>query len=466
MAILELSCRDERGVESRKRLVAELMGRSSNIILVDEDGIIIDCLRRADFGEEAYRRLLPGMLYKLPPKPEKPNALELTSAERRTRLADTDREKPADKRLMEAFSGLSPLIARELAHRAERGDLAMVTDAWAESVQAGELYPYLLCEDGQARDFTYMRVTQYGERMSCELRGSFNELLEEFYAERERAERMRRVSHKLTKTVRTIRDRQSRKLVQQRAELDKTADREKYKRRGDLITANLWKAGKGARVIECEDYYTEGCPTVEIALDPRKTPQQNAAAAYKEYKKAAAAEQHLTKLIAEGEAMLDYLESTLDSLSRVESEREATEIRRELISSGVLRQPRNGGKERKIKPLGPIKAISSTGSEILIGRSNVQNDELTFRTARRTDIWLHVQKLHGSHVIIRAEGEMPDEQTIKEAAQLAVKYSQAGDGGKAAVDYTMVRNVKKPSGALPGKVVYTDYQTIVVEAAQ
>ena len=466
MAILELSCRDELGVESRKRLVAELMGRSSNIILVDEDGIIIDCLRRADFGEEAYRRLLPGMLYKLPPKPEKPNALELTSAERRARLADTDREKPADKRLMEAFSGLSPLIARELAHRAERGDLAMVTDAWAESVQAGELYPYLLCEDGQARDFTYMRVTQYGERMSCELRGSFNELLEEFYAERERAERMRRVSHELTKTVRTIRDRQSRKLVQQRAELDKTADREKYKRRGDLITANLWKAGKGARVIECEDYYTEGCPTVEIALDPRKTPQQNAAAAYKEYKKAAAAEQHLTKLIAEGEAMLDYLESTLDSLSRVESERETTEIRRELISSGVLRQPRSSGKERKIKPLGPIKAISSTGSEILIGRSNVQNDELTFRTARRTDIWLHVQKLHGSHVIIRAEGEMPDEQTIKEAAQLAVKYSQAGDGGKAAVDYTMVRNVKKPSGALPGKVVYTDYQTIVVEAAQ
>ena len=466
MAILELSCRDELGVESRKRLVAELMGRSSNIILVDEDGIIIDCLRRADFGEEAYRRLLPGMLYKLPPKPEKPNALELTSAERRARLADTDREKPADKRLMEAFSGLSPLIARELAHRAERGDLAMVTDAWAESVQAGELYPYLLCEDGQARDFTYMRVTQYGERMSCEPRGSFNELLEEFYAERERAERMRRVSHELTKTVRTIRDRQSRKLVQQRAELDKTADREKYKRRGDLITANLWKAGKGALVIECEDYYTEGCPTVEIALDPRKTPHQNAAAAYKEYKKAAAAEQHLTKLIAEGEAMLDYLESTLDSLSRVESERETTEIRRELISSGVLRQPRNGGKERKIKPLGPIKAISSTGSEILIGRSNVQNDELTFRTARRTDIWLHVQKLHGSHVIIRAEGEMPDEQTIKEAAQLAVKYSQAGDGGKAAVDYTMVRNVKKPSGALPGKVVYTDYQTIVVEAAQ
>ena len=466
MAILELSCRDELGVESRKRLVAELMGRSSNIILVDEDGIIIDCLRRADFGEEAYRRLLPGMLYKLPPKPEKPNALELTSAERRARLADTDREKPADKRLMEAFSGLSPLIARELAHRAERGDLAMVTDAWAESVQAGELYPYLLCEDGQARDFTYMRVTQYGERMSCEPRGSFNELLEEFYAERERAERMRRVSHELTKTVRTIRDRQSRKLVQQRAELDKTADREKYKRRGDLITANLWKAAKGARVIECEDYYTEGCPTVEIALDPRKTPQQNAAAAYKEYKKAAAAEQHLTKLIAEGEAMLDYLESTLDSLSRVESERETTEIRRELISSGVLRQPRSSGKERKIKQLGPIKAISSTGSEILIGRSNVQNDELTFRTARRTDIWLHVQKLHGSHVIIRAEGEMPDEQTIKEAAQLAVKYSQAGDGGKAAVDYTMVRNVKKPSGALPGKVVYTDYQTIVVEAAQ
>ena len=463
MAIFELSCRDELGVESKKRLAVELMGRSSNIVLVDGEGVIIDCLRRADFGEDAYRRLLPGMLYRLPPKPERPNLLELTPQERRARLADTDRDKPAEKRLMDAFSGLSPLIARELAHRSEQGELAMAVDAYAESVQAHEFTPYLLTENGAARDFSFMRITQYGEAMRCEPRGGFSALLDEFYAERERAERMRRVSHELTKTVRTLRDRQARKLAQQRQELEKTADREELRRRGDLITANLWRAEKGARTLLCEDYYTEGCPTVELALDPRKTPQQNAAAAYRDYRKAAAAEQHLTKLIAEGEAVLDYLESTLDNLSRVESEKEAAEIRRELIAAGVLRQPKQGGKERKIKPLGPIRHVSATGYEILIGRSNTQNDELTFKTARRTDIWLHVQKLHGSHVIIRAEDTRPDEGTILEAAALAAKYSQAAGSGKVAVDFTMVKNVKKPSGALPGKVIYTNYETVTVE---
>ncbi len=463
MAIFELSCRDELGVESKKRLAVELMGRSSNIVLVDGEGVIIDCLRRADFGEDAYRRLLPGMLYRLPPKPERPNLLELTPDERRARLADTDRDKPAEKRLMDAFSGLSPLIARELAHRSEQGELAMAVDAYAESVQAHEFTPYLLTENSAARDFSFMRITQYGEAMRCEPRGGFSALLDEFYAERERAERMRRVSHELTKTVRTLRDRQARKLAQQRQELEKTADREELRRRGDLITANLWRAEKGARTLLCEDYYTEGCPTVELALDPRKTPQQNAAAAYRDYRKAAAAEQHLTKLIAEGEAVLDYLESTLDNLSRVESEKEAAEIRRELIAAGVLRQPKQGGKERKIKPLGPIRHVSATGYEILIGRSNTQNDELTFKTARRTDIWLHVQKLHGSHVIIRAEDTRPDEGTILEAAALAAKYSQAAGSGKVAVDFTMVKNVKKPSGALPGKVIYTNYETVTVE---
>ena len=463
MAIFELSCRDELGVESKKRLAVELMGRSSNIVLVDGEGVIIDCLRRADFGEDAYRRLLPGMLYRLPPKPAKPNLLELTPQERRARLADTDRDKPAEKRLMDAFSGLSPLIARELAHRSEQGELAMAVDAYAESVQAHEFTPYLLTENSAARDFSFMRITQYGEAMRCEPRGGFSALLDEFYSERERAERMRRVSHELTKTVRTLRDRQARKLAQQRQELEKTADREELRRRGDLITANLWRAEKGARTLLCEDYYTEGCPTVELALDPRKTPQQNAAAAYRDYRKAAAAEQHLTKLIAEGEAVLDYLESTLDNLSRVESEKEAAEIRRELIAAGVLRQPKQGGKERKIKPLGPIRHVSATGYEILIGRSNTQNDELTFKTARRTDIWLHVQKLHGSHVIIRAEDTRPDEGTILEAAALAAKYSQAAGSGKVAVDFTMVKNVKKPSGALPGKVIYTNYETVTVE---
>lgn len=463
IAILELTARDELGVETRKQLVAELMGRSSNLILVDSDGVIIDCLRRADFGEDAYRRLLPGMLYRLPPKPSKPNLLELSAEARRAAIEAAAPDKPGDKRLMDAFSGLSPLIARELACRAERGgDLAAAVEAYAESVKAREFTPVMVVEGGEPRDFSFMCITQYGAAATCEPRGSFSDLLEEFYAGRERAERMRRVSHDTVKTVRTLRDRQARKLAQQRSELERTADREQLRKRGDLITANLWRAERGARTLVCEDYYAEGCPEVEIALDPMKTPQQNAAAAYKEYKKAVAAERHLTKLIADGEAMLDYLESVLDVLVRASSEREVAEIRRELTASGVIRAPK-GGKERKIKPLGPMRFVSSGGYEILVGRSNAQNDELTLKTARRSDIWLHVQKAHGSHVIIRAEDGLPDARTMEEAASLAAYFSEARDSGKTPVDWTRARNVKKPSGALPGKVIYTNYETIMAE---
>ena len=215
--------------------------------------------------------------------------------------------------------------------------------------------------------------------------------------------------------------------------------------------------------MTAQDYYAEGCPDVTIELDPRKSPQENAAALYKSYRKAKTAEQHLTGLIAEASRNLDYLNSVLDELARAESERDLADIRAELRATGYLRQPRNAKKE-KTAQRAPLAFVSSTGYEILVGRSNTQNDELTHRTARRTDIWLHVQKVHGSHVIIRAHDTTPDDQTIAEAASLAVYYSQARGGGKTPVDYTMARFVRKPSGALPGMVLYTDYQTCMAES--
>lgn len=274
---------------------------------------------------------------------------------------------------------------------------------------------------------------------------------------------MRRASHDTLKAVRTLRDRTARKLASQREELKKSADREALRRRGDLIAANLWRAQKGMRELECEDYYTEGCPVVKLRLDPLKTPQQNAAQAYKEYRKAETAERYLTELIANGEKQLDYLESVLDALSRVESERDVQEIRDELMSTGLLKASK-GGKQRRTRPAGPMRFVSDTGYEILVGRNNAQNDELTTRLARRTDIWLHTQHVHGSHVIIRCMDTEPDGQTLAEAASLAVYYSEGREAGKIPVDYTQVRRVKKPSGSLPGKVVYTDYRTIVAEA--
>lgn len=463
VAVIALEARDEMGVASEKQLIVELMGRSSNVILVDADGRITDCLRRADFGEDAFRRLLPGMIYRLPPKQNKPNFF-LTDAAVRLELAGkVPAEIAADKWLMDTFSGLSPLLAREIAHRAAgRGSLPAAMEAFAESVTAREFTPILLMEDGKPRDFSFMRINQYGGRTVCEEYPDFSSLLDAFYARRDKAERMRRISSETAKAVRTLRDRQARKLVQQRQEILATADREIFRKNGDLVTANLWRMKKGDRVLEAEDYYSEGSPTIAIRLDPLKTPQQNAAAMYKDYKKAATAEKHLTVLIAVGEKQLNYLESVLDELSRAESERDVAEIRRELADAGLLKQKKNA-KPQKLRPRGPLRFLSTSGCEILVGRGNVQNDELTFRTARRTDLWFHTQHVHGAHVIVRSGGEMPDDKTVMEAASLAAYYSQARESGKTPVDYTMVRFVKKPTGAMPGMVIYTDYRTIMAE---
>lgn len=467
MAVLNLTCRDELGVECRRSLVVEMMGRAANVVLCDEDGRIIDCLRRVDFGEESYRRLLPGMIYKYPQRPAKPCFFAVSGEERARLLAGAPRDAEPSGWLLDTFSALSPLIAREISARAGGAfdRLGDAMDAVAESAAAMELTPVLLKVDGKAKDFSFMRITQYGASAENTVYGSFSELLDAFYAQRDRAERMRRASHDTVKAVRTLRDRTARKLASQREELKKSAGREELRRRGDLITANLWRAQKGARTLECEDYYTEGCPVVTIKLDPLKTPQQNAAQAYKEYRKAETAERHLTALIDTGEKQLDYLESVLDALLRVESERDVQEIRAELMSSGVLKPPKGSVKQRKIKSAGPLRFVSSTGYEILVGRNNTQNDELTTKTARRTDIWMHTQRVHGSHVIIRCMDTQPDEQTVAEAASLAAYYSEGRGAGKIPVDYCQVRRVKKPSGAMPGKVIYTDYQTVITEGS-
>lgn len=466
MLVLDISGRDELGVESGKTLCCELMGRGANVILCDADGRIIDCMRRSDFGEEAYRRLLPGMLYKLPQAQEKPCFFTVPGEERRA-MRRACGGAQAESWLLDTFAGLSPLIAREIVCRGGEEHLCEAMDALSDSVTAGEFTPTMVLTDGKARDFSFMPIRQYGEKGVNEQYGSFSALLDAYYARRDKAERMRRASADTMKSVRTARDRQARKLAQQKEELKATEGREELKKQGELLTANLWRVKKGDRSLVCEDYYADGSPEIEIRLDPMKTPQQNAAALYKEYKKKAAAEQHLTQLIADGERLLDYLESVLDELARAESEKDVSDIRRELAESGVLRAQRavkGGGKQQKIKPRGPMRFVSTDGIEILVGRSNAQNDELTTKLARRTDMWLHTQKVHGSHVIIRCEGENVGELTLGEAASLAVYYSQARSGGKTPVDYTQVRFVKKPSGALPGKVVYTEYSTLMAES--
>ena len=463
--IFRLDAYDEMGAPVKKTLALEMIGRGTNLILIDGEERIIDCLRRVDSDMSALRQVLPGLIYRLPLQQSKPDPFALTGEERRALWKARDASIPPEKWLLNSFSCLSPLICRELVSRC-RGEIETLPenlDALVESVAAGEFTPCMLLEDGRPKDFSFLRIRQYGDAVRCEDYPSFSALLDAFYTRRSQAEDMRRRTSALRKTVKNALDRTERKLASQAEDLKKTGEREEKRRWGELITANLYRAPKGgASAMTVEDFYEDGSPTVTIPLDPLKTPQGNAAAYFKEYSKAKTAEQYLTRLMGENRRAADYLSSVLDEIDRAKGDQDVTDIRRELTETGYLRQKR-GGKE-KLRPSAPLRYRSSSGFEILVGRSNLQNDQLTTKTARKGDLWFHVQKIHGSHVILRCDGEEPDEASIHEAASLAAYHSQAAEGGKVSVDYTRIKYVKKPAGALPGRVVYTDYATVIAEA--
>lgn len=426
MLSFSLLCYDEMGQASQKTMAVELLGRNANLILVDADGRIIDAARRVDSEMSPLRQLMPGLIYRMPPKPE-----------------------PGK------FSGLSPLIRREMEFRGLPETL--------ESVEPMEKRPYMLVQDGQPRDFTFLPILQYGPSMASVAYPGWSALLEAFYAEKDRTEHLKGRAKSMTKLVRNAKARTERKLSLRIQELGATEDREEDKRRGDLITANIWRMKPGMDEVTVEDFYEEDCPAVTIPLDKRKTPQQNAAVFYKQYTKKKAAREHLTGLIEENTAELEYLGSVAEELERAQSQQDLQDIRSELEKAGYLRAPKQKGQKRP-KPSQPLSFRSAAGLEILVGRNNIQNDELTFSIARRTDIWFHAQKIHGAHVILRCEGLEPDEASVYQAACLAAYYSEGKQAGRVAVDATQVRFVKKPRGARPGKVIYTDQKTIVAEA--
>ncbi len=463
--IFHLDAYDEMGAPVRKALVAEMIGRGTNLILVDGEERIIDCLRRVDSDMSALRQVLPGLIYRLPLRQSKPDFFSLSSPERAMLWARRDPALSPEDWLLRTFSALSPLLCREMVFRCggalDRMPACM--DSLAESVAAGEFTPCMLLHEGKPKDFSFLRIRQYGDAMQEEVFPSFSALLDAFYTRRSRQEDMRRRTAELRKTVRNALERTERKLLAQSEDLKRSGEREIKRRWGELITANLYRAPKtGADSMTVEDFYTDGAPQITIPLDPLKSPQRNAAAYFKEYAKAKTAEQHLTKLIAQGRESAAFLASVLDELERAGGDAELADIRRELTETGYLRQKR-GGKE-KLRPAAPLHYRSSSGYEILVGRSNLQNDTLTTKTARKGDLWFHVKDIHGSHVIVRCDGAEADAQTLREAASLAALHSQASEGGKVPVDYTRVRYVKKPSGALPGMVVYTDHSTIIAEA--
>ena len=477
LLVFEIGGYDEMGDPVHKKLVVEMMGQASNIILVDEEGRIIDCLRRISSGDGIHRNLLPGMFYQLPPEQKKPDFFSVDQAQRCAMFREAE-GGTADKWVTATFAGMSPLIARELAYRScgevspsvnsmtlEQKELFCdMMDVFAQSIAYKEFTPIMLSEEGKMKDYSFQPIKQYGAAMQQTVMDGFSVLLDEFYAARDKAESMRRKSKDLQKKIKTTRDRSERTLLARREELKKSADRDTFRQYGDIIMSNIWRLQKGDKVLEAENFYLDECPTVKIKLDPLKAPQQNAAKYYKDYNKAKTAQEHLGELIEKNEMELEYLNSVLDIIARAESERDLADIRRELTDTGYLRKQKANVKDRS-KPQGPMRFVSTNGYEILVGRSNAQNDELTLKTARRSDVWLHTQKIHGSHVVIRAEDTVPDEETLYEAACLAAYYSQGREGGKVPVDYCLAKFVKKPRGSMPGMVIYTDYKTIAADSS-
>ncbi len=469
---IEFDASDELGRAGRRTLVLEAMGRRSNLILLDGEGRVIDSLRRVDADMSAARQVLPGLFYQPPASTGRLPFLEETEAGFAARFTAAAAEKTLDAFLLDQYFGLSPLMARELAFQAAGdvdarvfqmggpGPLWRAFEDFQNRVREERFTPVCLLRDGKPLDFACVPVGQYGGAAECVAYPSFSALLDTFYEAREKQERARQRGADLLRAASTARDRLRRKLALQEKEYAATQDRDKLRVQGDLITANLYRMERGQARLECENYYEAGAPA-SIPLDPLLTPQQNAAKYYKRYAKAKTAEKYLREQMDLARRDLEYLESVLAEIAQAETEADYLDIRAELREAGFLKKQGRGKKE-KSRPAAPWEFCTSSGLRVLAGRNNRQNDKLTLKDADRRDLWLHTQKIHGSHVILRCAGRTPSEEDIAEAAMVAAWFSQARESGNVPVDYTEVRNVKKPAGGRPGMVIYTTCRTVNV----
>ncbi len=477
-AAFTFDCTDEMGFPVQKRLVAELMGRTCNLYLLSPEGRILDCLRRIGLDESARRAALPGLNYQEPEPitkahPLAPRIYEGGAPQGRgeSEYAEFLKSPGADllsDRLMDTFGGLSPLVCREAALFAAGSTDARLDSCNVDTVaEKLELFfqehlnhpkPfYYALPDGTPKQFAFCPIRQYGD---CREAESFAALLDMYYTVRDRKDAMRQKSQAVRKTVQNLCTRLTRKLAIQEKELEATYDRERLRQLGDILTANIHRIVKGQTVISCQDFYDENMASIDIPLSPILSPQQNAAKFYKDYSRMKNAEKELTKQMELGEGELYYLKSVLEELNRAQTEAELEEIKRELQDGGYLR-PDNGRKRQKQGKLPPMRFESTDGYPIYVGRNNRQNDELTFKSARKDDLWCHASKVHGSHVIISCGGTTPPDDTITQAAQLAAYYSETSTGQNIPVDVTPVKQVKKVPNAKPGMVIYHTYRTVI-----
>ena len=472
---LEFACRDEMGFAVTRILIVEIMGKYSNLLLTDGDKKIITALKMIDFSTSRLRQILPGMTYELPPAQDKRDIFAVSEDTLSSMLATREGSMPLGKILLNSFLGISPLVAREIAYRAT-GSIDMPLEnvltepLWnaicdfRQIFASGDFKPTILYDEtDKPIEFCFMNILQYGEGVRSENFDTFGELLDAYFEKRDLVDRIKQRGQDIIKLVSNANARLLKKIELQKEELRECADGEKFKLYGDLLTANLYAIKRGEAQARVQNYYSEDCEEITIELDTRLTPAQNAQRYYKKYNKCKNAKMYLTEQIAAAQNELHYLETVSQALDRAETEADLVEIRQELAKSGYASRM-HGFKAAKPSAVKPMEFRTSGGYRIVCGKNNTQNDYITFKLAGKLDLWFHVKGAPGSHVVLICNGEEPSEQDYTEAAVLAATYSGAKGSGQIPVDYTRVKNIKKPPAAKPGYVTYSTNYTAYVES--
>lgn len=472
---------DEMGFACRKYIEAEIMGKCSNLVFVAEENgrkKVLGAMKSVDFTTSSKRQVLPGMTYELPPGQNKTDPMTENEEHFQALFSACPGERMAEKFILDSYQGLSPLAAREIAYRA--GCLGLPVSESREAVLWSSLSDFrdrifsdafvpLMLSRGEEKacepfEYCFFDVMQYGNSVTKTKFPDFAALFDAYYGTREALAAMKNRYHDIESVIGTARHKLVKKLPQLEAELAECEDMERYKLWADLITASIYKLNKKASFCEVTNYYSEDLETVKIPLDSKLTPSQNAARYYKKYTKLKTAKEILGKQIEKTKEELSYLASVEEAMLRAETEADLTDIRRELSLSGYGAKNHRETKQPQQKSQTQISCFYTSGGRVFyVGKNNLQNDYLTTRIAKKSDWWFHVKGGHGSHVVMTCEpGEDPSSEDFTQAASAAAYYSEMRDGEKVPVDYTQIKNVKKPSGAVPGKVIYyTNYTAYV-----
>ncbi len=472
---LVFSAYDAMGFEVRRYLVCEIMGKYSNLMLLDENHKILGVLRPVDFTTSRLRQVLPGMLYELPPKQDKKPPMEETEEGFYQSLAQTSVGGTLEKYLTATYLGTATQVARELVFRShgrldvgvEEADKAALWEAfsqWFDALKAHKTTPTLFWDArGEVVDFAYQDMTHLGDGVTKKTYDTFGELLDACFTEKDKRERVKQKAQDIWSILNRTTARLTRKLEAQEEELRAAEQGDIYQRMGDLVTANIWCLNRGDACLRTVDYYASEPKEVEIPLDTRLSPSANAQRYYKYYTKSKHAKENLALQMEKSREELRYLTTVETFLERAETQEDLAELREELHRAGYASRVKGYAPPKQVK-VRPIEYVSPDGGyRILVGRNNIQNDALTFKVAEKGDLWFHCKGYPGSHVIMMCQGEEPTARDYTYAATLAAIHSGA-EGGQVPVDYTRIRYVKKPPAAKPGYVTYTQNYTAYVEA--